>query len=78
MATNGIDAPAAGQKASFTVTQAAKAFRQARNGATKVELVEGEKQYVRRDPSGRFVLVAKKTWKHKPDGRALTEPSRKR
>lgn len=47
------------KKAKFTVNDAARAFRQARGNAKKVELIEGEKEYVRRDESGRFVLVRK-------------------
>jgi|GEM_PF-5938327 len=77
MITNGIDARDARKKARFTVAQAAKAFRKARNGATKVELVDGDKHYVRRDRSGRLVLVEKKS-KRKPDGRVVTGFPRKR
>jgi len=43
----------------FTVSQAARAFRQARGDAAKVELIEDEKKYLRRDRSGRFVIVRK-------------------
>jgi hypothetical protein len=44
-------------KPKFTVAEAARAFRLARGNAAKVELIEGEKQFLRRDESGRFVLV---------------------
>jgi hypothetical protein len=42
--------------AKFTVTQAARAFRKARAGAAKVELVDLADREVRRDETGRFVL----------------------
>ena len=42
--------------AKFTVTQAARAFRKARAGAAKVELVDLADREVRRDATGRFVL----------------------
>ena len=42
--------------AKFTVTQAARAFRKARAGAAKVELVDRTDRQVRRDATGRFVL----------------------
>ncbi len=43
----------------FTVSEAARAFRQARGGAAKVERIEGEKKVIRRDSTGRFVIVGK-------------------
>jgi hypothetical protein len=46
-------------KPKFTVDEAARAFRLARGSAAKVELIEGEKQLLRRDESGRFVIVRK-------------------
>jgi len=46
-------------KPKFTVAEAARAFRLARGNAAKVELIEREKQYLRRDDSGRFVIVRK-------------------
>jgi len=52
------DAPTR-NKPRFTVAEAARAFRLARGNAKKVELIEGEKQYLRRDDSGRFVIVRK-------------------
>lgn len=78
MATKRTDASAADRKASFTVTQAAKAFRKARNGGAKVELVESDTRHVRRDHSGRFVLVEKKSPARKSDSRVLTGSARKR
>jgi hypothetical protein len=47
------------KKAKFTVSDAARAFRQARGDAEKVERIEGEKRYIRRDETGRFVIVGK-------------------
>lgn len=44
-------------KAKFTVSDAARAFRKARGNAEKIERIEGEKRYVRRDETGRFVIV---------------------
>jgi hypothetical protein len=46
-------------KPKFTVDEAARAFRLARGNAEKVELIDGEKQCLRRDDSGRFVIVRK-------------------
>jgi len=67
------------QKASFTVTQAAKAFRKARDGAAKVELVGNDKLRIRRDESGRFVLVPPaEEVKSGTNGRVLAGSSRKR
>jgi hypothetical protein len=43
----------------FTVSEAARAFRQARGDAAKVERIEDEKKYLRRDRSGRYVIVRK-------------------
>ncbi len=50
------DAPT-NKKAKFTVSEAARAFRKARGNAEKIERIEGEKHYVRRDETGRFVIV---------------------
>lgn len=52
-----IDHAPAKTKAKFTVSEAARAFRIARGNARKVERIEGEKRYVRRDETGRFVIV---------------------
>jgi hypothetical protein len=59
MKTHTMDKAPTKKKAKFTVDDAARAFRLARGNAKKVELIEGEKEYVRRDDSGRFVLVRK-------------------
>lgn len=57
MATRVMGEAPAKKKARFTVSDAARAFRQARGNAEKIERIEGEKRFVRRDETGRFVLV---------------------
>jgi len=78
MASNKNGASPTGQKASFTVSQAAKAFRKARNGGVKVELVESDGRFVRRDRSGRFVLVKTQASTRKSDSKVSAGYSRKR
>ncbi|HEX8208592.1 MAG TPA: hypothetical protein VF584_00300 [Longimicrobium sp.] len=46
-------------KPKFTIAGVARVFRMARGNAAKVELIEGEEQYLWRDESGRFVIVRK-------------------
>jgi hypothetical protein len=57
MATRVVGEAPTKKKARFTVSDAARAFRQARGTAEKIERIEGEKRFVRRDETGRFVLV---------------------
>jgi hypothetical protein len=45
------------KKAKFTVSEAARAFRKARGNAVKIERIEDEKHFLRRDETGRFVVV---------------------
>ncbi|HEX8673833.1 MAG TPA: hypothetical protein VF710_18190 [Longimicrobium sp.] len=59
MTTHTVGEAPTRNKPKFTVAEAARAFRLARGDAAKVELIEGEKQYLRRDESGRFVLARK-------------------
>jgi hypothetical protein len=68
------------KKAKFTVSDAARAFRQARGDAEKVERIEGEKRYIRRDETGRFVIVGKGKFKRKvgkPRASAARERTKK-
>lgn len=59
MATRPTGEAPTDKQAKFTVSDAARAFREARGNAEKVERIEGEKRYIRRDESGRFVIVGR-------------------